>query len=323
MLTSPDFSKKQIVFVFCNEGEKLAIKNDNLIVKDINEKIKAQISCYRLFLIYVVGHCSLTSVFLQRAKQFGFFVVLMSSGFRINHFIGAEKEGNTLLKQNQYLYSDIGIAKHLVRNKIANQLQELKSIRYKNDMVKESIETLKTYLSSIEPCQKLCEILAYEGLSAKLYFRNFFQNVVWKGRQPRLKKDYINSALDMGYTMLFTFIDALLMGYGFDTFCGVLHRQFYMRKSLTCDIIEPFRVIIDHVVKKAISLQQIKEEDFLLLNQQYKLKWECNTKYAQIFLKEIILYKNDVFSYIQGYYRAFMKNLSPEQFPFWKRGDTV
>ncbi len=43
----------------------------------------------------------------------------------------------------------------------------------------------------------------------------------------------------------------MLYIYGFDVFCGVLHRQFYMRKSLVCDVIEPFRPIIDLQIRKA------------------------------------------------------------------------
>ncbi len=27
-------------------------------------------------------------------------------------------------------------------------------------------------------------------------------NVLWQGRQPRIKRDYINSVLDIGYTVL-------------------------------------------------------------------------------------------------------------------------
>ena len=64
--------------------------------------------------------------------------------------------------------------------------------------------------------------MAYEGLASKLYFRNHFNNVLWIGRKPRIKRDYVNAVLDIGYTILFSFIDALLSCYGFDTYCGVI-----------------------------------------------------------------------------------------------------
>ena len=35
MLTAPEFNKKQILWVFSNEGDKLSFHNDNLVVKEI------------------------------------------------------------------------------------------------------------------------------------------------------------------------------------------------------------------------------------------------------------------------------------------------
>ena len=87
-----------------------------------------------------------------------------------------------------------------------------------------------------------------------------FEGLNWKGRKPRIKFDYINSSLDIGYTVLFTFIEVIANSFGFDIYVGVLHKQFYMRKSLICDFVEPFRTIIDEQVKKSINLKQIKEE---------------------------------------------------------------
>ena len=73
----------------------------------------------------------------------------------------------------------------------------------------------------------------------------YFDNVQWNGRKPRIKSDYVNVVLDIGYTMLFNIVDAMLQVYGFDTYYGVFHKCFYMRKSLVCDIMEPIRPIID------------------------------------------------------------------------------
>lgn len=320
MFTAPDFIKKQIAFVFFNEGEKLAFSNDNLVVKNAQGKIKFQCTCYRLFIVFAVGHTSITSVLIQKAQKFGFFIALMTPGFRLYSIIGAAKDGNTLLHRKQYLYDDLGIAKVIVTNKMNNQRSELKSVRCKNDLIKEGIDEISSYIEKVQQVDTLNEIMAYEGLASKIYFRNHFNNVLWKGRQPRVKRDYVNSALDIGYTLLFAFIDALLSSYGFDTFCGVMHRQFYMRKSLVCDLVEPFRTLIDHQVKKAINLKQIKEEDFLVFNNQYRLKWEKSADYVKVLMAPILENKEEIFVYIQSYYRAFMKSLPPEKFPTFEIG---
>lgn len=315
MFTAPDFSKKQIVFVLFNEGEKLCFSNDNIVIKDSLGKIKFQCTCYRIFIIFAVGHTSFTTAVIQKAQKFGFFIALMTPGFKLYSVIGAVKEGNTLLKKKQYAYDGLDIAKKLTKNKIENQCYELQSVRFKSESVKEAISLLKAYISNVSETSTLNELMGYEGLASKVYFKNHFNNIPWLGRQPRIKKDYINSVLDIGYTLLFTYIDALLSSFGFDTYCGVMHREFYMRKSLVCDLVEPFRTLIDHEVKKAINLRQIQENDFTVINHQFRLKWSETEKYVRILMKPLIENKESIFCYIQAYYRAFMKDSPIELFP--------
>lgn len=319
MLSTNDFSKKQIVFVYANDGEKIAYKNDNLIVKDKDDSIKFQVSLYRLYIIYVIGDISITTVILKKAKKFGFSIALLSTNFRLYEMIGDIKFGNTLLKEKQYKYNGIGIAKRIVCNKILNEINALKNIRKKDNAIKESISILNNYMEKSSVCDDYYLLLSYEGNAARQYFKSIFDGVNWKGRKPRIKFDYINSSLDIGYTILFTFIEVIANSFGFDTYVGVLHKQFYMRKSLVCDFVEPFRTIIDEQVRKSINLKQIKEEDFLVINKEYKLKYENSTKYANIFLSAIISEKDKIFAYIQEYYRAFMKEKAIEYYPIYER----
>ena len=129
MITETDFEKKQIVFVMARDGDKMAIMNDNFVVKDVEGKIRLQCTCYRLFIVYVVGDCSITTPLIRNAKKYGFFLVLLSSGYRINSILGADKDGNTILKKRQYEYAGLGIAKQITKNKINNSIRTLKKIR--------------------------------------------------------------------------------------------------------------------------------------------------------------------------------------------------
>ncbi len=321
MISAPEFDKKQILFVFFKEGEKISFSNDNLIVKDCEGKTKLQITCYRLFIVYAIGHFSVTSALIQNAQKFGFFIVFMTSNFRIYDVIGANKDGNTLLKKKQYTYNSLDIAKHITKNKISNQVVLLQSIRNKSDAQKEAIIKLKEYYSQIDNTTALNEIMGYEGLASKIYFKNYFNNIEWKGREPRIKRDYINSTLDTGYTLLFSFVDSLLLIFGFDTYCGVMHRQFYMRKSLVCDIVEPFRCIIDKQTKKSINLKQIKDADFVVINGQYKISYQKSAEYAKILFYPLIEHKNDIFLFVRDYYRSFMKDSEISKYPIFDISD--
>ena len=71
----------------------------------------------------------------------------------------------------------------------------------------------------------------------------------------------------------------------------------------------------------AFNLKQIKEDDFTVYNMRYVLEWKKSPEYMQIYLKEILKYKEEIFLYIQGYYRSVMKQKSAEEYPvFLYRG---
>ena len=315
MLNANDFKKKQIVFLFTNEGDKLSFLNDNIIVKNKEGGIKYQSTCYRLFMICVVGNISITSGLIQRSKKFGFSICLMTTTFKVYEILGARMEGNTLLRKHQYEYTENDIGRKIEQNKIKNQSQILKNIRGKNQIMKEGIELLDKMVVQLEQQLEYLEVMGIEGNAARVYFSRVFDNVDWKGRKPRIKNDYVNVTLDIGYTMLFNIVDAILQVYGFDTYYGIFHKCFYMRKSLVCDLMEPIRPVVDYQVRKSINLGQCKENDFEVINNRWCLKYKSNPQYIQFLMNAILEYKDDIFLYIQQYYRFFMKRKSVSEIP--------
>lgn len=322
MIDKTDFVKKQIVFYFPSQGDKMTFQNDNLVIKDKEKKIKFQVTCYRIFLIFVVGDTTITTGLLSRAKKFGFSLCLMNRNMKMYQFISARMEGNTILRKRQYDYQGMEIGSFIILNKIENQRAALMNLRNKNGLLSDAIANLDRHIERLKEMEPdLNKIMGIEGSAARTYFPQMFSNVRWNGRKARIKCDYVNASLDIGYTILFNVIDALLNVYGFDEYYGVFHRCFYMRKSLVCDLQEPFRPIIDYATRKAVNLKQIKEDDFTVYNMRYVLNWEKSPAYMQIYLKEILKYKEEIFLYVQGYYRAVMKQKPVEEYPiFYYRG---
>ncbi len=316
MLSLPDFTQKQIVFVFSNKGERLSFKNSNIIVTNKEDKIVHQSTCYRLFAVYIVGNLTVTSGLLQRAERFGFTLLFMTLGFRVYGIWGSKMEGNFLLRRKQYDYSSLAIAAHLIRNKVANQGFLLKKIRGKDDEIKKTINRLEQFKLQLSDHQlELHTILGFEGIASREFFKILFRDCGWTARRPRVKHDTINSLQDTGYTLLFHFIDSLLNLYGFDTYQGIYHQCFYQRKSLVCDIVEPFRPIIDARIKKAFSLGAIHNDDFTVVNKQYRLLGKTGRPYMEWLLKAILHYKNPIFLYVQQYYRCFIREKTIEEYP--------
>lgn len=323
MLDINDFAKKQIMVFMPCKGDKLSFNNDNIVIKDSEGKTKYQNSCYRVFMVIVIGDCSITTALLRRARKFAFSICFMTYSFRVNTIVKYGLEGNTLLHMKQYRYEGNKIGTLLIRNKIINQSYMLNRIRNKSEFIKEGIAILDGYIERFRDNSEVERetLLGIEGNAARVYFSRLFCNYEWKGRKPRIKFDYINSLLDIGYTILFNFVDCLLQVYDFDVYKGVLHTDFYMRKSLVCDLMEPLRPIIDWRIKKGINLNQFKKEDFILIRGQCQLEYKKSASYSAVFLEDILSNKEKIFIYIRSYYRSFMKDKDVCYYPLFNLED--
>ncbi len=309
---------KQILCVFTSRGEKLSFKNDNIIVQDEDKKIKYQSTCYRLFTLFIIGHTTLTSGLIQRAKKFQFSIILMGHNLKPYATLNSPTEGNVILRAKQYNYNQTTIAQHIVKNKLQTQKQTLKRIRSKTDKNKKSIQKINTLIELIENSSfDFQHLLNIEGQAAKTYFQALYEGEKWQGRKPRTKITPTNTLLDIGYTLLFNIVEALLNLYGFDIYKGVYHQTFYQRKSLVCDLIEPARPIIDYRIRKAHHLNQINHDDFDYHQGQYLLLGKKAAPYSAFLLEEIMHHKENLFLYIQQYYRAFMQDKKIEQYPIF------
>ena len=178
-----------------------------------------------------------------------------------------------------------------------------------------SIMKCRECLDKLTEIEDYSQLMGVEGFASKAFFEAFFQELDWKVRLPRTKCDVVNATLDIGYTILFNYIECFLRMFGFDLYVGVYHRLWFKRKSLVCDIVEPFRCIVDKTVRKAFNRKQFVPKDFELKKGEYFLKREKNQDYCRVFFDALIPYKTDIFKYVQSYYRCFMQNKSVECYP--------
>ena len=321
MMSRPDFLYKQIIFYQVTEKEKLSFKADNLIIEDSKKTVKLQHSCHRAFALFIVGNITLTNIILKKAKLYGFPIFLLNTNFHLDCVIGNIAEGNTLLRKKQYAAFDSEkIAHELISQKIANQALLLKKARYTAKIDRMAANALSKLTTDLPMQRDL--LMGKEGAASKLFFKVYFRNIGWQRRAPRCREDIPNLLLDIGYTYLFNFMECLLALYGFDLYCGVHHTFFYNRKSLVCDLVEPFRCIIDHRVKKAYALSQIDQNDFFYDRDHWELKYNRQYHYVKLFMKDIMEYKETIFLYVRKYYLWFMKeDRINSDFPIFKFGE--
>ncbi|MCK9379259.1 MAG: type V CRISPR-associated endonuclease Cas1 [Candidatus Moranbacteria bacterium] len=304
MMSLPDFMEKQILFIEARYGveNSLQFQNDNILYKK-DWKNSNRISCFKVFAIFIIGNFTITSVLIKKCRQYGISLFLLGNNFECYAAVSSGLESNFILRDRQYKKEDeLEMAKKLVENKITNQLLLLKERRfllnfdYKIKEMKEKIEKIGN--------EK--ELLGMEGSYSKEFFREYFRQMNWIRRMPRTKYDVNNVLLDIGYTFLFNFIDSLLRLYGFDTYKGFYHKLFFQRKSLSCDIMEPFRCVIDRQLLKSFRLGQINENDFEYKNGKYVLNFDNQRKYIAIFSEAVMKNKKEMFDYVREFYRFFV-----------------
>ena len=121
----------------------------------------------------------------------------------------------------------------IVRNKIMNQallLKKIKSPKYK---------LILSYIDEIFDGDKTNR----EGHAAKVYFNALFGN-----NFVRNSDDSINAALNYGYAILLSTINKEIINNGYLTQLGIHHKNEFNEFNLTCDLMEPFRIVIDNFV---------------------------------------------------------------------------
>jgi CRISPR-associated protein Cas1 len=316
MMSKSDFVEKKIVIVNSLKSEKLSFSNDNILVKDEDEVTLHQSSCHNLLAVYVIGNFTITSILIDKAKKYGFSFFVLSPNLRTKCSILNGLDGNTLLHRKQYGYAGSEIGQRIILNKVQNQKNLLKKERQKDELLNLTISNLDKCIDALS-CSELDrpKIMAVEGFAAKQFFACYYQKLDWDGRRPRAKNDPINTSLDIGYSMLFNYVDAIMKMYDFDSYVGVLHTEFYKRKSLVCDMMEPFRCMIDEATRKSFNYKTFSSDDFEVINNRYNLRHVADSKYQRMYLSTLVEHKTDFFEYIQSYYRWFMKGKDLKEFP--------
>ncbi len=318
MYTNADIKNKSIFVINCTEKRNLKVLTGELLLEDATTlKTLTKMPFQKILALFIIGHITITTPLIDKCKRFNVSLIVVKPNLRPVFIYATSAEANFLLRQQQYLINpnDINAAKAIVKNKIANQTQLLRNTRKRDPITISRIKVFEQVLKSIANVNQYEQLMGIEGYVARQFFSLYFSEHKWTMRRPRTKCDIINATLDIGYTILFNFIECYARMFGFDVYKGVYHRLWFKRKSLICDLIEPFRCIIDRAVRTALNKKQCKEDDFKFEKGEYILKRERNKGYQQMFFEAIIKYKSDIFIFIQGYYRCFMQNKHFDKYP--------
>lgn len=313
MLSLPDFIEKKILVVPIEEKleSQLKLQVGNIVLMK-EGKVIDKVSCHIVFCMVIIGDCSITTKLIRELQSYGISVFLLNRSFKFITSMHAHAEGNYQLREKQYFLdkdTELLLSKQFVQNKIDNQWGILqKTGRLDLEQAYRDTTEKVTLANSIDSLRGL------EGSFASRYFSGIFDEIGWLRRAPRTKEDIANVLLDIGYTFVFNYVDALLRLFGFDTYKGVYHQLFFQRQSLSCDLMEPMRPMIDYQLRKSFNLGQIQEKDFVFKNESFRFKdYSVSGSYSNIWFDLIMKKREDMYQFIFGYYRCFQ---NPEKYEY-------
>lgn len=171
---------------------------------------------------------------------------------------------------------------NIVKQKIINQAGLLEKFD------KPEFKMLKGYANEIEEY----DVTNREGHAAKVYFNALF------GKDfSRDLNNNINIGLNYGYSIILSNFSKEIAKSGYLTQLGIWHKNEFNPYNLSCDLMEPFRIIVDECVYN--NQDRIFDLDYRivlvdLLNKQIKLGKQ------QYFLSNAIgIYAKSVFDAIE------------------------
>lgn len=116
-------------------------------------------------------------------------------------------------------------------------------------------ELLKSYIGQVE----LLDSTNREGHAAKVYF-----NALFGMKFTRSAETPVNAALNYGYSILLSSFNREICINGYLTQLGIFHNNMFNHYNLGCDLMEPFRILVDRRVREWIPSEFGKEEKYAL-----------------------------------------------------------
>ena len=136
-----------------------------------------------------------------------------------------------------------------------------KKIRKQKELLellgKEESELLSSYLKEIVWNDETNR----EGHAAKVYF-----NALFGLDFTRTEDNFINAALNYGYSIILSAFTREVVANGYITQLGLFHDNMFNQFNLASDLMEPFRILVDREVTGMNLIQFEHEEKMQLVN---------------------------------------------------------
>ncbi len=297
-----DQSEQGSFLVLSGERHILTTDNNQLIIKDPDENLLYQLPWEQLYGILLVGlhHITLPAhhealrqrVPIHLADRTGTYLGAITSSHPAQN---SYKTWFLQLSACQREDFSLHIARELITARIHNQRTTLIRAAHNNTQRLDyghTIRQLKQLLHKAHASQSIPQLMGYEGTATRAYLQSFNPQLPdwaqFDKRSKRPPQDPFNVLLSLGYTVLYSHIDAILQAHGLLTWKGCLHKQSPAHAALASDMMEPYRHLIETAAVNW-ARHQGKADDFAREEGQpgLRMRAEARRRYIRHLLQRL------------------------------------
>lgn len=240
--------------VVVSKSSKLDLKLGYMVVRDSEETARVHLSEISVLIIENTASSVTTALLSELTKQKIKVIFCDEKRNPSSELVSYYGCHDTSLKiRSQMAWQSISkqaVWTAIVREKIKNQRDNL--IFFKQT----EYELLDKYIDELE----FGDESNREGHAAKVYFNSMFGKSF-----SRSDENPINAMLNYGYGIILSCVNREIVSNGYITQIGLFHDNMFNQFNLGCDIMEPFRTIIDRKVKEYMPEKFEKEEKRAIL----------------------------------------------------------
>ncbi len=235
--------------VVVSKSSKLDYKLGYMVVRDSEETIRVHISEISVLIIENTASSVTTALLNELTKQkikVVFCDEKRNPSSELFSFYGCHD--SSLKIRNQIDWQSVAkqsVWTAIVEEKIKNQRDNLVFFNLNEAGL------LNKYLDELE----FNDATNREGHAAKVYFNALF------GKDfSRSDESPVNAMLDYGYSIILSCVNREIVVNGYITQIGLFHDNMFNPFNLGCDLMEPFRTLVDRLVKEMMPEKFGKEE---------------------------------------------------------------
>lgn len=272
--------------VVVSKNCKLSYKNDYLIIRSDTLQM-IHLSEINIIIIEN-GMVSITSYLINELANNKIKIIFCDEkhnpSSELIPYFGAHNTSKKILNQIEWKKErKEAVWQLIIKNKIHNQGKILEKLNI------HGYEKLYEYENQVELGDKTNR----EGHAAKVYFNLLFGKDFIRG-----KGDNVNIALDYGYTILLSIFNREVVSKGYITPLGITHKNEFNQFNLSCDLMEPYRPLVDYIVYNNINNVLDKSYKYKLIN---VINESVNIEYKEQFVSNAIpIFINSVFRFLEN-----------------------